>query len=332
MTSDRREAVVRRLLAEARLSGTYSETLLRSGANNRVSRLDGVGWQVILKEYFRHELDPRDRFATEYRFLTYADTRCRSVVPRPLGGDAESGLALYEFIDGQRDIGRPIVRGDVDQALSFFRALNVSRHDAEAAGLPPASEACFSLCDHAALVSRRVEMLRQASTEVARFANRTLEPIARRLMAEITARPDATRPLSVDERCISPSDFGFHNALMCVDGRWKFIDFEYGGWDDPAKTTCDFFCQPQFPVPIEFFEYFARGIGETLTVKNDLLNRSQALLPLYRLKWACIMLNAALRAGSARRRFAGHDGPGESDSPAAIERVEVWLKQNGFNL
>ena len=31
------------------------------------------------------------------------------------------------------------------------------------------------------------------------------------------------------------------------DGRLWFIDFEYAGWDDPAKTVCDFFCQPGLP-------------------------------------------------------------------------------------
>ena len=50
-------------------------------------------------------------------------------------------------------------------------------------------------------------------------------------------------------RCLSPSDFGFHNAIRRASGELCFIDFEYAGQDDPAKMACDFLCQPEVPVP-----------------------------------------------------------------------------------
>ena len=56
------------------------------------------------------------------------------------------------------------------------------------------------------------------------------------------------RPLDQQDRCLSPSDFGFHNALAQGE-TVRFIDFEYAGWDDPAKTVCDFFHHPGVPVP-----------------------------------------------------------------------------------
>ena len=42
--------------------------------------------------------------------------------------------------------------------------------------------------------------------------------------------------LPKETRCLSPSDFGFHNALLEATGKLRFVDFEYAGWDDPAKT------------------------------------------------------------------------------------------------
>ena len=42
-------------------------------------------------------------------------------------------------------------------------------------------------------------------------------------------------------RTLSPSDFGFHNALRTPAGTMVFLDFEYFGWDDPAKTGFGFF-------------------------------------------------------------------------------------------
>ena len=38
----------------------------------------------------------------------------------------------------------------------------------------------------------------------------------------------------------SPSDFGFHN-ILCEDGRLNFVDFEYAGIDDLAKSARRFF-------------------------------------------------------------------------------------------
>src|SRR6185503_11886129 len=46
---------------------------------------------------------------------------------------------------------------------------------------------------------------------------------------------------------LSPSDFGYHNAVLADDETVRFFDFEYAGWDDPAKLVCDFFNQVEVP-------------------------------------------------------------------------------------
>ena len=76
------------------------------------------------------------------------------------------------------------------------------------------------------------------------------------------------RPLDPADRCVSPSDFGFHNALREPSGRLRFIDFEYAGWDDPAKLVCDFFCQPAVPAPAGAFDRFAAAVGEGFAEPN----------------------------------------------------------------
>jgi hypothetical protein len=116
-------------------------------------------------------------------------------------------------------------------------------------------------------------------------------------------RESASRPLSPDERRLSPSDFGFHNALRTPDGRLRFIDLEYAGWDDPAKTVCDFFCQVQVPVPPKFAEPFMRAIDPDGDSQAAFHRRCVRLLPAYQMKWCCIALNVFLPTGSARRAF-----------------------------
>jgi hypothetical protein len=104
----------------------------------------------------------------------------------------------------------------------------------------------------------------------------------------------------------------------------KFIDFEYAGWDDPAKTVCDFFCQPAVPVPREHFERFLAAVvsatGEAAT-----RGRAALLLPVYELKWCCIMLNEFLSVGDDRRSFARVDESHETRRLKQLHKVEAAL-------
>jgi tyrosyl-tRNA synthetase len=52
-----------------------------------------------------------------------------------------------------------------------------------------------------------------------------------------------------DERnLLTPEQLEHH--LACIKPQLaRFLDFEYAGWDGPAKLVCDFFCQPALPAP-----------------------------------------------------------------------------------
>ena len=105
-------------------------------------------------------------------------------------------------------------------------------------------------------------------------------------------------------RCISPSDFGFHNALVQPDGKLFFIDFEYAGWDDPAKTLCDFYCQPELPVPRSTWNQFADAMAGLAADAILERQRQEELFPLYQVKWCCILLNEFTVDAARRREFA----------------------------
>ena len=111
-------------------------------------------------------------------------------------------------------------------------------------------------------------------------------------------------PVLSELRRLSPSDFGFHNALREAAGRLRFVDFEYAGWDDPAKLACDFFCQPALPVPMRFWSSFLANVTEDLPEAERQRRRIALLLPVYRIKWVTILLNDFHAVGNDRRRFA----------------------------
>jgi hypothetical protein len=318
------------LLTAERLAATHALPLwekpqpLTGGANNRVVRL---GDAVLAKRYFHHPADPRDRFATEHAFYCYAAAAGVMQLPRALGWDEPQRLGLFSFIEGRSP--STASRPHVEAAAAFFTVLNRSRALPEAAALPAASEACFSLDQHLATVRRRIDTVSALPHEdgldasALAFVNETLIPAwaatESALRAEF-APFQLAREFPSSERCVSPSDFGFHNSLLTPSGEVVFIDFEYAGWDDPAKLVGDFFCQPDIPVSLTHFDWFVASVASALQLADraSFTARCRALLPLYRVKWTCILLNEFTRAGRDRRVFS----LGEA---AATERRERQL-------
>ena len=304
-----------RLLAEAGLRGDFACEGLSGGANNRVYRVECGGQRVLLKAYFQHPHDPRDRLDAEFSFCRFAWDQGLRCVPRPLASDRTAGLGLYEFVEGRRLSAGEIGIHEVQQALDFYCALNRHKTAPAARALARGSEACFTLSEHLACVERRIAALATidstipANVDAAAFVGDQLTPVWQRVKSRFTSQA-ARRNLPLDQaipepdRCLSPSDFGFHNAILATDGRLRFIDFEYSGWDDPAKMVCDFFCQPAVPVPADCFGPFVARVTAGLSDPELHAARVELLRPVYGIKWCCIMLNEFLPAGRQRRAFA----------------------------
>lgn len=286
----------------------------RHAGNNRVVRIDLPDRRLIAKSYYRSADDPRDRLGAEWSLLSYAQRLGLAATPKPLACDKEAGIALYEFIEGRRVQPRDVKPEMIEKAIAFFLALNPAERTDAAALLPVAAEACFSIADHLTLIDRRVARLDaiQETDDVDRRAvkfvgrlRETWAAIRRRIeTAADRMRGGLTALLHQGQRCVSPSDFGFHNALLRPQGDICFIDFEYAGWDDPAKMISDFFCQPEVPVAMSYFARFLEATASIAPHPDDLRARARALLPAYRVKWSCIMLNPFLREPAKRRQFA----------------------------
>jgi hypothetical protein len=311
---------------------------INGGANSRVYRIDIAGGPLLLKVYYRHADDQRDRLGADYGFTAFAWDHGVTQVARPIACDPAAGLALYEFVAGTKLEAEAIGWDAVEQALTFFQAVNAHRTTERAAQLASAAEACFSLQAHLDVLGRRLARLctidgtAMVDRAAAQFVRSRLAPLGEAALAAVAAEA-ARRGIALDEqlapadRCLSPSDFGYHNALRPADGRLKFIDFEYAGWDDPGKMIADFFCQPERPVSMEYFERFATAVAQSERERW----RFALLLPLFRIKWCCIMLNDFLPAARLRRRFA-HGDIGEEQRKArqlaravhAVNAIEAW--------
>lgn len=302
------------LMDQAGFRGPFQLYPLAGGSNNRVFRVEIGSSLALLKVYFHDREDTRDRLGAEFAFSSFAWEHGVRTLPQPLALDRANHWGLFEFIPGKKlGVGEVNLEA-VETALGFVRGLNRHRAAARTSGLGNASEACFSIADHLRTVHNRVDRLRRIPdaggihSDAIRVVEEELVPFWYEIERSAVRRANDLA-LLLDEvadevRCLSPSDFGFHNAIRGDDGLLRFIDFEYSGWDDPAKLVCDFFCQPAVPVPSTYFGRFVDGIVTGMPVPETYRQRIDLLLPVIQVKWCCILLNDFLRVGNGRREFA----------------------------
>ena len=338
MKSEALHDVVASLLAAVGLEGYFEINPLHGGANNRVFRVDVNGSHVCLKEYFQHPNDSRDRFRTEFSFVRFAWNNGVFALPQALACDRQNRLALYEFIQGRHLYPGEVTLDMVQQALDFYCDLNLHKDTPSAEALPMASESCFSIVEHMQLVDYRINRLLalKASSPIDSYAVQFIRNNLVTAWNEIVSwvqREAGRLHLDLEEEvprsqwCISPSDFGFHNAILTAEEKLRFIDFEYAGWDDPDRLVCDFFCQAAIPVPIEYYDHFAERVAAGLNEPESHVKRMDTLFPVYQIKWCCILLNDFLPTDSKRRQFANESADQDERKEQQLHKARVALKR-----
>ena len=138
-------------------------------------------------------------------------------------------------------------------------------------------------------------------------------------------RIDYDRDIDLGQQILSPSDFGFHNALRNREGDIIFLDFEYFGLDDPAKTISDFILHPAMELKDEFKNYFVTEMIERFDYNDQLKSRLRILYPLFGLKWCLIFLNEFVPSDFKRRQFADHLMDQNAVHQVQLEKAQKML-------
>ena len=325
---------IEELLSKIGIHDEFHLIPLEGGRNNRAFKLVCSAKAYFLKAYFYSSADQRDRLQHEFNFTCFAWSNAVHSVPEPFACLPSHRIALYEFIAGKTANYRPTTFGDIRQATDFILSVNNYRAKDSAAKLPPASEACFSINDHLENTAKRVSRLSQIKVaddydEIAqRQVNKRILPlwddVIKTIDEQRKKKPYINKTLNTDQRWISPSDYGFHNAIEETNGKLRFVDFEYAGWDDPAKLLCDFTNQPDRILEPSLSHNFTREIIAA-DVNPEFLQYRYALLePLYQIKWACIILNDFLPLGSIRSAFT-HSSDVNENKKKQLAKLETML-------
>jgi hypothetical protein len=284
------------------------------------------------KFYFQHTPADHSRLQREYSGLQFLVENHIQYLPHPIIADKEKGCAIYEYIAADKLSVGEIDEACIDQVAEFVQVLSDISLRSVNSYLYMASDACFSLVAVVDNIYQRMDRLSnlptadEAHIQLQRFLAKEFAPCLRDIIRENNDRqkkwsisPNAE--LALEERILSPSDFGFHNILRRSDGRLVFLDFEHFGWDDPAKLISDFLLHPHELMALQepLKRYFVKKIILNFSGSVDsLVKRLEMVYPLYALKWCMILLNEFVPVDWSRRVF--------SNSPV-VDKSAVQIKQ-----
>lgn len=259
--------------------------------------------RYALKAYAGPTMDGRDRLRVEFGALEFLGKSGVKCAPAPVYADFDRRLGVYEYIEGEPSLDNFGRYDGLGQALGFVETLKSMRGAGGASAIGPAAEACFSLKGLVDNISGRFQRLAAAVDGKRDGLAEFLSGLAFPAVAQLSKRGEAIMSragLSADGqlpeglRTLSPSDFGFHNAITRPGGEIVFLDFEYFGWDDPAKLISDFILHPAMSLGEDAKRRFVVETCGIFGEDKRLGARLSATLPLFGMKWAAIMLNEFL--------------------------------------
>src|SRR4030088_2331025 len=116
------------VLATLRRAGWGDEIHLRPigvTGNNHVLLAQARDRTFLVKQYFQHPDDPRNRFETERAFYTFLGEANIRSVPEPMAWYPDERFAVLEYVRGEKP--EAATAELVREAIDFFIAINGRR-------------------------------------------------------------------------------------------------------------------------------------------------------------------------------------------------------------
>lgn len=272
---------------------------LSGGANNQGYKvLTSTNKIYFLKCFPAQSETSSKKLENEFLFTQALEMAGIAQIPKAIACSKQEVCAVYEFIDGAPV--KSVEDNHVLQAIEFIRCCKSKKINRE--NIQFASESPATFADFANIISHRLQRFQQAKIE---------SPFNQQLFEFLDVIEEDIRSVEkhnmldwsqlLERDLLSPSDFGFHNAIETTQGL-IFIDFEYAGLDSSWKLFCDFYGQPAKKVPLSSARLFFQ-----CPLFAALLLQPKALLAMYHLtllKWCLIMLNEFLPNVQQRRAFS----------------------------
>jgi len=304
---------------------------LQGGINSRVFRCSRGDNKWVIKGYGDSSPRSRKRMMAEIEFLGFAGEVAAKFTPNLIHADQDRLCVVLENLDGQPfEPGVQPPQNAVREAVRFMRLLNHNIILARKCIQCNAAEGFLSLGEHLANVEDRLQHMSYShldnrqkwdASELLEHVQNTLYEIKENTHNMIS-RGIIQDAINKEDRYVSPSDFGFHNAINTSNGI-RFFDFEFAGWDDPAKINIDFILQPRMPLQWPGLPLLSAWRTEH---QEFIKARCQHLLPILRLKWACIILSVLNPRRLDQILAAAPEEQATSLITTRIEKAKLYLR------
>ena len=287
-----------RLVIDRILGSSVDEVTELAGGFNAETKRAIVGEEVyVVKRY-----SSSNRWKAERDFLKQAERLAPTRVARLIQDYEDERINILEYVDGKKySAGEVATQKHVDELVDFFFDLNSDRAKLRRVFSRQAAEGFLTLNEHIDNVKERIQSIAQISysnQELVSRVNSLISIAVQRiqlleaLIEELVKKGYVKDKVDQTQIFLSPSDFGFHNAIIRTD-RCLFIDFEYAGWDDIAKLASDLVLQPKVKLgPSE--REAEKAIGKILDITVS--RRYRVLKEVLRLKWSLIIAKQATSA------------------------------------
>ena len=293
---------------------SYQE--IPAGINNKLFRINTKQKKVFFcKVYYR---DDRERLQREFDAIQFLADKQFQNIPKGYFKNQTLHYALYSYEEGITKTPDHITKSDIETMARFVAKLHSIHADEIKTTFLPAVLACFSLQDYIDNSIVRLDKFIAYSTspsvheKIASFTKQIdVQQIILQLLHQSTKTisPETLKkPLTREERRLSPVDFGPHNMLFKKDGSITFVDFEYFGWDDPIRLVADFVNHDQsITLSPENKAHFIHIYKETVALPAFVLNRLDVITNLIAIEWLTIFLQSITPEAIKIRQFANKD-------------------------
>jgi hypothetical protein len=277
------------------LGHNYSTIKLNGGINNPTYLINNKKNSYVLKKINSNPTSLFDRYVAEKQFLNLTNIISGINTPKLLDSFDTERVLILEYIKPDNIENIPNIElNKINECINFIHKINLDKELGKKFITQNASDSYLDITGHIENIDIRIKNF--STYHISEHYKDSAEKLFYLLKTKwINLKKEAYIFLdkeknqnSIDQKYlkISPSDFGFHNIIIKNNVNY-FIDFEFSGWDDPAKLYCDFILQPKFPIPSSFHNLLKEQlIGiEYISVYE---NRIYLLYKLLKFKWLTI--------------------------------------------
>lgn len=259
----------------------FEKILTIKGGNSSVVKAKLKDDSIIAVKIYKGETARIQRMlARELSAVSFLTSNGLLNVPEILEARSDLGLIVYKWIDGESPDSNAKC---MDAIVTMCLELNKLSKDCE---FESAVDAAFLIEDIKLQILDRITQLRiKFKYQIVKTICTLLEDKLRNYQSAFD-RNEKLLPFT-----LNISDLGTHNMLLSGDS-FKFVDFEFFGFDSVDKMVGDFLLHPRNLFQKNEILTFKESISNNLAWEPENLKFT---LPILSLKWATITFKRELK-------------------------------------